>query len=47
MEQTQCLNCKKMIQVEKIEKGTEVLCECGCKQKCLDKDGYAKIRVVC
>ncbi len=47
MEQVQCLNCKTMIQVKEIKKGIDVICRCGCQQRCLDKNEYiSRWRVV-
>lgn len=47
MKQAQCLNCKTMIQVKEIKKGIDVICRCGCQQKCLDKSEYiSRWRVV-
>ena len=40
MEKVQCLNCNKLITVKEIKKGIDAICECGCIQKCLDKNEY-------
>lgn len=43
MKQIQCLNCKAMIQIDKVDKivrGTKANCECGCIQMCLDKNEH-------
>lgn len=40
MEKIQCLNCKQMIELKEIVAGCQATCECGCIQKCLDKDKY-------
>lgn len=35
MEQIECLNCKELIAVDKIQAGLNVTCDCGCMQRCL------------
>lgn len=40
MENVQCLNCKKTINIKELKQGLDVNCECGCQQRCLDTDEY-------
>ena len=40
MEKVQCLNCNKLIIVEELKKGLDVVCKCGCIQRCLDNNEY-------
>lgn len=40
MKKIQCLNCKQIIELKEITIGCKVNCECGCIQRCLDKDEY-------
>lgn len=47
MKKIQCLKCNKIINVKEIKKGTNIECECGCVQKCLDSDEFiSRWRVV-
>ena len=40
MEKVQYLNCNKLMIVDEIKKGTDVVCECGCHQRCLDTNDH-------
>ena len=40
MEYIECLNCRAMLKIKEIKKGTDVVCKCGCQQRCLDKDKH-------
>lgn len=40
MKKIKSLNCKKINNYKRIQKGLDVNCECGCQQRCLDTDEY-------